>query len=357
MPPSDESIIVVGAGQAGLATGYFLQKSGLDFTIVADDERIGDPWRDRWESMRLFTPASYNSLPGMAFPGDDPEYFPGKDEVADYLERYAEEFDLPVELNTRVTGVRRENEEFILTTDTSNVSADYVVVATGANHHPNIPPVAADLPNDIFSCHSSEYTNPSSLQAGDVLVVGAGNSGTQIATEIANDDVNRRVWLVGPDRGQLPRRLLGRDFFRWAVPTIFRFKRTGFLGRKLYQRTGPQGDPVFADAYEKMQDAGVDRVTGRITDVENGRPTTEDGHRFDVFNVIWATGFRPEFTWIELDMFTEEGYPKQTRGVTEIPGLYFVGLPWLYRASSSLIGGVGADAEYIANHISERIND
>lgn len=189
-----------------------------------------------------------------------------------------------------------------------------MVVATGANHHHFIPPVAADLPNDVFSCHSSEYTNPSTLQGGDVLVVGAGNSGTQIATEIANDDLNRRVWLVGPDRGQLPRRILGRDFSRWAVPTIFRFRRTGFLGRKLYEKTAPQGDPVFADAYEKMQDAGVDRVTGRITDVENGRPTTEDGDGFDVNNVIWATGSRPEFSWIDLDIFTEEGYPRQTRG-------------------------------------------
>lgn len=286
--------------------------------------------------MRLFTPPFYNSLPGMAFPGDDPEYFPGKDDIANYLERYAEEFDLPVELNTRVTGLRREHGEFILTTDTSDLSADYVVVATGANHHPNVPLVADATPNDIFSFHSSKYTNPSTLQSGDVLVVGAGNSGTQIATEITNDDVNKRVWLVGPDRGQLPRRILGRDFFRWAVPTIFRFKRTGLLGRKLFEKTGPQGDPVFADAYENMLDAGVDRVTGRITGVENGRPATDDGDRFDVNNVIWATGFRPEFSWIELDIFTDEGYPRHTRGVvTEIPGLYFVGLPWPHWASSS----------------------
>jgi putative flavoprotein involved in K+ transport len=210
------------------------------------------------------------------------------------------------------------------------------------------PPAADDLSNSVSTWHSREYLHPSQLQAGDVLVVGAGNSGTQIVIEIADNEVNRQVWLVGPDRGQLPRHILGRDFFRWVVATLFKFKRTGFLGQKLYERLGPRGDPVFSDVYEKMQHVDVDRVTGRITGVENGRLITNDGGRFDVSNVIWATGFRPAYSWIDLDIFTEQGYPRQTQGVVpESPGLYFVVLPWLNRANSSLIGGVGTDAEYI----------
>lgn len=352
----EDSITIIGAGQAGLATGYYLQKFGLEFTMLADDERVGDSWRDRWDSLRLFTPAFYNSLPGLEFPADDPEHLPGKDEVADYLETYAEEFDLPVELNTRVTGVRRNNEVFVLTTEAGRMKTDNLVVATGAYGHPSVPPVAEEIPNDVFTCHSSEYTNPSQLQSGDVLVVGAGNSGTQIAIEIADTDESRQVWLVGPDTGEIPRRLLGRDFYRWAGPTLLNFKRTGFLGRRIYERTAGNADPVFSNERQKMQEVGVKRVVSRITDVENGRPSTADGDRFDVNNVIWCTGFRPEYSWIDIDVFQDDGYPRHKRGVvTEVPGLYFIGLPWMYRLSSALLGGVGRDAEHIASRIRARV--
>jgi len=251
----EDSITIIGAGQAGLATGYYLQKSGLEFTMLADDDRIGDSWRDRWDSLRLFTPAFYNSLPGMEFPADDPEHLPGKDEVAD-------------------------------------------------------------------------------------------------------TDESRKVWLVGPDTGDIPRRLLGRDFYRWAGPTLLNLKRNGILGRRLYERTAGNADPVFSNERQKMQEVGVKRVVSRITDVESGRPSTADGDRFDVNNVIWCTGFRPEYSWIDIDVFQDDGYPRHTRGVvTEVPGLYFVGLPWMYRLSSSLLGDVGRDAEHIASRIRTRVQN
>lgn len=355
---TDRSIVVIGAGQAGLATGYFLQELGLEFTILADDERIGDSWRHRWDSLRLFTPAFYNHLPGMPFPIEDPEYLPVKDEVADYLEAYAEAFDLPVKLDTRVTRIRREKENFLLTSDAGLIRPAHVVVATGAYRSPNIPPPADEIPGDIFTCHSSEYKNPAQLQAGDVLVVGAGNSGTQIATEIATDDESRQVWLVGPDRGQLPRRLLGFDIYRWIAPTLLKLRRTSFLGRRFYEKVADQGDPVFENEYAKMQDAGVERVVGRITAVEDGRPATDEGDHFDVTNVVWCTGFTPEFSWIDIDVFQEDGSPRHERGVVpEAPGLYFVGLPWLDRLNSSLIGGVGRDARHVATHIKTRMHD
>ena len=354
----DHTVVIIGAGQAGLSTGYFLQEFGLDFTIVAADERVGDTWRNRWDSLRLFTPAFYNNLPGMDFPADYPGHFPTKDEVADYLEGYAERFDLPVELETRVTNLRQSDGDpgFVLTTDSGEITADHVVVATGAYDEPAIPEVAEEVPDEVFMCHSREYRNPSQLQEGDVLVVGAGNSGTQIATELANVDGTGTVWLVGPDRGTLPRTILGRDFYRWAGPTILKVRRTSFIGQRLYDRMASQGDPVFSDEYEAMEAAGVERITGYITAVADGRPAMADGETFDVSNIVWCTGFRPGFDWIDLEVFDEDGHPRHERGVvTDCPGLYFVGLQWLYRPNSSLLGGVGQDAEHVASEIRDGV--
>lgn len=351
-------VVVIGAGQAGLSTGYFLQEYGLDFTILADDERVGDSWRNRWDSLRLFTPAFYNGLPGMEFPADEPDNLPEKDDVAEYLERYAETFDLPVQLETRVTRLQREKGSFLLTAKRGQVRAYNVVVATGAYRHPNLPAVADQVSPEIGTWHSSEYQNPAQLNPGNVLVVGAGNSGTQIATEIALDGGGREVWLVGPDTGRLPRRLLGRDIYRWLGPTLIRLGRTSFLGRRLYEKVADGGDPVFKNEHQKMQDAGVNRVVGRIGGVADGCPTTGDGERFDASNVIWCTGFVPDFSWIDLDIFDEDGSPRHTRGVVEeAPGLYFVGYRWLHRLDSSLLGGVGNDARHVARRIRKRVRD
>lgn len=351
-------VLVIGAGQAGLSTGYFLQEFDVPFSIVAADERVGDTWRNRWDSLRLFTPAFYNHLPGMDFPADDPGHLPTKDEVADYLEAYAERFDLPVELGTRVTDLRRSDGEsgFVVTTDSGELEPEHVVVATGPYDEPDIPEVAEEVPDGVFTCHSSEYRNASQLRDGDILVVGAGNSGTQIATELADDDRTGTVWLVGPDRGTIPRSILGRDFYRWAGPTILRVRRTSVIGRRLHDRMARTGDPVFSNEHEAMEAAGVERITGRITSMVDGSPATADGEAFDVSNIVWCTGFRPGFDWIDLDVFDEDGHPRHERGVvTDYPELYFVGLQWLYRPNSSLLGGVGRDAEHVAAGIRDEV--
>ena len=347
--------IVIGAGQSGLATGYFLAEWGLDFVIVADDDRIGDTWRNRWDSLRLFTPAFYDGLPGMAFPADDPESLPTKDEVAAYLESYAEAFDLPVRLSTRVTRVGREDGRFRVETTGAVLTAETVVVATGAHSTPSVPPFADDLGPDTFSCHSSEYENTDGLPDGDVLVVGAGNSGTQIAAEVGAADPDRRVWLAGRDTGTLPRRVLGRDVYRFLAPTLFRISRGSLLGRRLHRRTADRGDPVFAPEAAKLEAAGVERI-GRINGIEDGRPVTAGGDAIEAAAVIWATGFQTAFPWIDLPGVGGDGEPRHTRGVADdVPGLSFVGLPWQHRLSSSLIGGVGEDAEYVARSVRSRI--
>ena len=349
-------VVIVGAGQAGLATGYFLRKHGLEFTILARDEQIGDTWRNRWDSLRLFTPAFFNALPGMDFPADDPEYLPQKDEVADYLASYAEQFDLPVRLGTEVTRIRSKNGAYRLRTSRGTVGARAVVLATGAYHHPKAPKFADELPDRVFSCHSSAYENPAQLRAGDVMVVGAGNSGTQIATEIAEAKPDSAtVWLAGPDTGRLPRRLLGLDIYRYLAPTVFQLRRDSFLGRRLYEKMRTGGDPVFKTEHRKMKNAGVERVD-RITSLEDGVLVDEKGGRYETDNVIWCTGFRPEFSWIDPIEIGPDAYPRHERGVAEgSHGLYFVGLRWLSTGSSSLIGGVGRDAKYVAKTIREHL--
>lgn len=343
--------VVVGAGQAGLAAGYHLRHAGLEFQILAADERIGDTWRRRWDSLRLFTPAFFNGLPGMEFPADDPDYLPTKDEVADYLETYAETFRLPVRLDTRVHRVRGSEDGYAVDTDDGRVRTPVVVVATGAFSRPKIPSFADQLPDSVFTAHSSRYRNPGQLRDGDVLVVGAGNSGTQISTEVAATDPHRNVWLAGRDTGRLPRRLLGRDLYRWLAPLSRILSRDTFLGRRLYRKLAGSGDPVFSTELEKMKDTGVRRI-GRIEAVSDGRPATGEGEILDVSNVLWCTGFRQDFSWIDLDVFDEDGRPRHRRGVVpDAPGLYFVGLRWLHRLSSSLMGGVGRDARHVVSHI------
>lgn len=347
--------MIIGAGQAGLAAGYYLQKHETEFRILTGDQQIGDPWRNRWDSLRLFTPTFYNSLPGLEFPGEHPEYLPFKDEVAEYLISYAETFALPVQLETRVTAIDSDDPVFVLQTSRGTFTTDNLIVATGAFSHPDLPGFHNALPREVYQCHSSEYTNPDQLVPGDVLVVGAGNSGTQISTEITLSSGNSRtVWLSGRDTGRIPRRLLGRDIYRWLLPTLGRINTDSWLGSRLRDKARSSGDPVFAPVHQAMLDAGVQRI-GRTVGVESGQPVIEDLGAIEVTNVIWCTGFRPEFPWIHLDIFHRDGYPRHQNGVVEeVPGLYFLGLPFLSHIGSSLIGGVGKDAQYVTNHLVTR---
>ncbi|MFL5581903.1 MAG: flavin-containing monooxygenase [Gemmatimonadaceae bacterium] len=340
--------VVVGAGQAGLAVGQQLAERDVDFVVLGADERVGDGWRARWDSLKLFTPAAYSGLPGMPFPAH-PSHLPDKDEVADYLERYAARFDLPVRMRTRVDSLAHDGERYVLRAGGATYEADNVVVATGAFQRPRVPAVAARLAPSIHQVHSSRYRNPFELPEGPALVVGAGNSGAQIAIELAK---YRRVWLAGRDTGHLPRRPLGRDLFDWIWPVLTAATSNTLLGRRL--RAGQRrGDALIGIPERTVAGAGVRRV-GRVEEERGGLPVC-GGEVITPSVVVWCTGFGPDFDWIRLPVLEESGYPRHRRGIaTDAEGLYFVGLRFQHRTTSSLIGGVGADAAFIAEQVARR---
>ena len=344
--------IVIGGGQAGLAVGYHLRRHDLPFLILDENSRIGDVWRNRWDSLRLFTPASYSGLPGMPFPGPGSAY-PTKDETAHYFEEYVETFGLPVRTGVRVDRMSDTEDGFVVTAGDGQLFADNVIVATGAYQHQLIPDFATQLDSDILQLRSDQYRNPGQLREGGVLVVGAGNSGSEIALDIAGQ---HRVWLSGPDTGQEPTRA-GSIPDRMLTPLLWlaatRLTVRTTPGRKLRDAfiDPPRGIPLGRVRRKDIVAAGIERVP-RTTGVSNGQPTLEDGRVLDVSNVIWCTGFTHDYDWIEPPIATAKGLPVHDRGIVESrPGLYFVGLRFLYSLSSALVGGVGRDAEYIVDHI------
>jgi putative flavoprotein involved in K+ transport len=340
--------VVVGAGQAGLAVGYHLARRDLDFVVLDGAPQVGDSWRRRWDSLRLFTPAAYSGLPGMPFPAA-PSHLPDKDEVADYLQRYAERFDLPVRLNTPVQEVGWNGERYVVRGGGRVYEADSVVVATGPFQRPRVPAVAERLAPAIHQVHSSEYSGPFDLPDGPALVVGAGNSGAQIALELARF---RDVWLAGRETGRIPRRLLGRDVYDWIWPLMTRFTADTRLGRRLRARTR-RGDPLVGIPARQLAAAGIRRV-GRVTDERDGRPVC-DGETLEPTVVVWCTGFAPDYSWIDLPVLDERGAPRHRRGVAvDSPGLFFVGLRFQHRMTSALLGGVGEDAAFIAGEVASR---
>jgi putative flavoprotein involved in K+ transport len=347
--------IVIGGSQAGLAVGYYLQRRGLPFVIVDENDRVGDAWRNRWDTLRLFTPARYDGLPGMPFPAASSQY-PSKDEVADYLEAYAHEFALPIRTRAKVSRLAAAGDRYQVFCREEALSAENVVVATGACHHPRVPAFAAGLQRDIVQLHSSRYRNRSQLQEGGVLVVGAGNSGAEIALELAR---HHQTWLSGRDTGQEPTRAgsIPDRFFTpimWLMAT--RLTVRTWMGRKLRDHfiDPPRGIPLGRVRRKDIIAAGIERV-GRTTGVRDGRPVLDDGRLLDVANVIWCTGYTPDFSWIDFPLATRRGWPIHDRGIVEsVPGLYFMGLLFLYSLSSALLGGVGRDAEHIVEHIASR---
>jgi putative flavoprotein involved in K+ transport len=345
--------MIVGGAQAGLSVGYHLKRQGRSFVILDANERVGDSWRDRWDSLKLYSPAFRDGLPGMPFPAARSAY-PTKDEMADYLEAYATQFGLPVRSAARVDTLTRENGHFVATTDQTRFEAENVVVATGVFKKPHIPEFARELDPRINQLHSNDYRNLSQLQDGPVLVVGASHSGSDIAHEAA---ATHEVTLSGTDTGQFP------------VPLETRRGRIGFrvlyrvgshlltvdtpLGRKMRPHIRHGGGPLLRYRKKDLEAAGVERVLARTVGVEGGLPVLDDGRVVEVRNVVWCTGFRPDFSWIRFPFeMGEDGYPVQYRGAAPSPpGLYFAGLPFLHSFASMLIAGSARDAGRIAHHI------
>jgi putative flavoprotein involved in K+ transport len=296
--------------------------------------------------LRLFTPARYNALPGMPFPGE-PYSLPTKDEVAQYLRVYARRFELPVRLRSRVSRLRAERGRYVVAMDDGDsLSAASVIVATGANQQPYVPAFAAALEPGLVQIHSSGYRRPSQLPEGGVLVVGAGNSGAQIALELAQ--AGRKVVLSGPDTGSLPRRLLGRDLYDWLWPTIMRPRVDTMLGRRLMQGRLFAGDPLIGMSARSLAHPRLERA-GRTLGERKGLPLLDDGRVLDdIAAIVWCTGFRPDFGWIELPVLGLDGYPRHRYGIAhDAPGLAFLGLRYQRRMGSALLGGVGEDASHV----------
>jgi putative flavoprotein involved in K+ transport len=337
-------VVVVGGGQAGLAIGYFLAQHGRDFTILEAAEEPAAAWRERWDSLKLFTPARYDALPGLAFPGD-PDRYPTRDEVVAYLTEYARHFDLPVELNSRVRSITKGNGTYLVELDDRTVEADQVVVATGPFQVPRVPRIAERLDPGVVQLHSSAYRTPEAIPDGRVLVVGGGNTGFQIAKELSD---SHEVHLsIGSRQTPLPQRILGRDLFWYLETTGLIYKTTeSRIGRRAAGR-----DTLIGSSPRALRRKHGVELHGRAVDAAASTVTFSDGTRLEVGTAIWATGFGVDHSWIDVPVFDDDGRVVHRRGVTESPGLYFLGLTWQHTRGSALLGWVKDDAEYIAEQI------
>ncbi len=343
--------LVIGGGQSGLAMGYYLAQQNRDFVIVDSHRRVGDAWRLRWDSLRLFTPAKYCGLPGLPFPGD-PLSFPTKDELADYLEVYARHFELPLIHGVRVNRLWRKDDRWVVDAGGQRWEALNVVVATGGNQEPKVPPFADQLDPTIVSLHSTQYANPTQMQEGTVLVVGAGNSGAEIALELSR---THATLLSGKPTAEVPVRH-GRTGARYVLP-IVKFVGQNVLnlnnpiGRKAAKGILAHGAPLVRTKIADLLAAGVQTVP-RIVGVQDGKPVTGDGRILDVANVVWCTGFRDDFDWVDAPILDDDGRVLQRRGVaSSVPGLYFLGREFMFSAVSATLPGLCRDARYLAGRI------
>jgi putative flavoprotein involved in K+ transport len=338
-------VIVVGGGQAGLAIGYFLAQQRRDFTILEAAAEPGAAWRERWDSLKLFTSARYDALPGLAFPGD-PDRYPGRDEVVEYLTGYARHFDLPVQLNSPVRAIRRPGATYLVELDDRAYEADQVVVATGPFQVPFVPAIAGRLDPEVVQLPSTEYRSPDALPDGPVLVVGGGNTGFQIAEELSG---SREVHLsIGSRQTPLPQRILGRDLFWYLDATgLIRKTTASRIGRRMEGR-----DTLIGSTPRGIRRRHGVRLHGRAVEAAGASVRFDDGTRVEVGAVIWATGFRVDHSWVDVPVFDETGRLAHRRGATASPGLYFLGLSWQHTRGSALLGWVKDDAEYIAQQIS-----
>ncbi|MCX5209063.1 NAD(P)/FAD-dependent oxidoreductase [Kitasatospora sp. NBC_00240] len=348
--------VIIGGGQAGLSVGYHLAARGREFVILDGGRQVGDNWRAHWDSLRLYTPARYDGLPGMKFPG--PRWsFPGKDAMGDFLAAYAERYRLPVRTGARVRQVRPDGDGYRVTVGDGELRAENVVVATGTfGREPYVPSFARELDAGIRQLHSASYRNDAQLRSGPVLVVGASHSGADIAYEASG---RHRTVLCGRDTGQIPFRLGSRPMravapLLWLLAGHVLTVRTP-VGRKAAAEIRAHGGPLLRVRSADLAAAGVERVTDRMAGVRDGRPLLDGGRVLDVANVVWCTGFRQDFSWIDIPVFRADGWPEEDCGIVAAsPGLYFAGLSFQRAFSSMLVGGAGRDARIVAKHIAAR---
>lgn len=349
-------VIVIGGGQAGLSVGHHLKKLGLDFVILDASARIGDAWRTRWDTLRLFSSNRYNGLDGMPFPGA-PDAFPTKDEMADYLESYAAHFQLPIMSGVRVDRLSRDGERYLVSAGELQLEAEHVVVAMSSYQGRKVPAFAKELSPEIVQLHASEYKGPSQLKPGGVLVVGAANSGAEIATETVSE---HPTWLSGRNPGEVPFPIAKRWVQLIVIRLLFRvlFHRiltvSTPIGRKVRAKTFGHGAPRIRQRGADLVRAGVE-LTARTAGVKDGLPVLSDGRTLEVRNVIWCTGYDNGLSWIDLPIFDDRGEPRHESGLVESePGLYFVGQHFQHAMSSAMIHGVGRDAARMVGAIEER---
>ncbi len=339
--------VIIGAGQAGLAAAYYLRKIEDDFIVLDEGDQIGDSWRQRWDSLRLFTPSQHDGLPGFPFPAVQGT-LPSKTEMADYLANYAKKHSIAVQLSTKVVELNKSAGGYEIITSKGNIYADHVIVATGTNQRAYIPPFASDLDKSIIQIHSSEYKNPQLFPATDTLVVGAGTSGVEIAIELSE---SRPTVISGRGTPHIPEfvfQYFGRLYWLFAhhVLTI----RTP-IGRKVKPKILGGGAPLISVSMEDVKEARIEQLP-RLKGVKQGLPLLEDGRVLTATSIVWATGYRPDFSWIKIDLTDESGWPLTYRGICEkYKGLYFVGMVYQYGLTSGLVGGVSRDAAFVVNHL------
>jgi putative flavoprotein involved in K+ transport len=406
--------LVIGGGQAGLATSYWLSNAGIEHLVLDGRDRLGGSWPDRWDSFRLVAPNWTLQLPGMPYDGPDPDGFLPRDEVVAYVQKYATTIGAPVRLGTTVHRLTAAGERFVAETGTGAVTARRVVLATGPYQRPKLPPAGKDLSGHVQQVHASEYRRPGQLAGGGVLVVGTGQSGTQIAEELHK--AGREVHLAVSMCPGAPRRYRGRDVIHWLAQTFLHGAEVGVPfptvaqlpspaarfacdphlsgqdgghdinlrqfarnGIRLYGRVESAGGATvhFTDDLDQrlaFADSGFDKELRPLFDAyiaaagidapPDDRPpydtyAPETVTRLDldaagVASVVWATGYTLDFGFVDLPIFDEWGYPRHERGVTEHPGLYAIGLRWLHSEPSSVFAGVGADAAHIVDHLASR---
>ncbi|MEI4621637.1 NAD(P)-binding domain-containing protein [Bacillus pfraonensis] len=335
-------VIIVGAGQAGLAMGYYLQKGNYNFVLLDGEERTGDSWRKRYDSLQLFTPRAYSALPGMKLAGKQ-DGFPTKDEIANYLEAYTKQFSIPVRLNMNVSKIRKQGKGFEVYTPKEILQSKRVIIASGAFQRPFIPSVSQNLSNDIFQIHSSQYQSPKQIPEGSVLVVGGGNSGTQIAVEIAQ---SRDVTIaVSHPLTFFPLQIMGKSIFAWIEKIGLLYAGTDTRRGRWFQN---RKDPIFGfECKELIRNGGI-TVKPKVISTLQDKVVFSDSSTCHIQNIVWSTGFIPNYEWIEVKgALNQAGLPIHTRGISGVQGLYYIGLPWQHQRGSALLCGVGRDAEFV----------